>query len=191
MITSSHDGYLQGNLLVATPNVTGSHFSKSVILLCAHSAEGAMGIIVNHLLSNVTYAELFEQLNLPLNSKLEHLPVHYGGPVEVNRGFVLYEHNGNFLDEALMQIGDIAISSSLGVLKAISDGHGPARSMLALGYAGWSAGQLEAEMEENSWFSVPMDTDLIFDVPLADRWHQAAKLQGIDLRKFSTLAGHA
>jgi putative transcriptional regulator len=191
MNASINSGYLEGQLLVATPNVTGDHFSKSVILMCAHSAEGAMGIIINHTLDNVRYADLFEQLALPNDILQENLAVHYGGPVEVNRGFVIYEHEGQFKDEAMLTVGQIAISGTLGVLKAIAAGKGPRRSLLALGYAGWSAGQLESEMKENSWFSVPASMDLIFERSNAKKWERAAMLQGVDLRKFSTVAGNA
>lgn len=191
MSASFDHGYLQGQLLVATPNVTGPHFSKSVILMFAHSEEGGMGVILNHKLNHVTYRDMFEQLNLPHQHKVAEMPVHYGGPVEVNRGFLLYEHHGEYLEEAMVTVGDIAISGSLGVLKAIASGAGPERFMLALGYAGWAPGQLESEIQENSWFSVPMDADLIFNLSAADMWQQAGKLQGIDISKFSTLAGHA
>lgn len=191
MNASINSGYLEGNLLVATPNVTGTNFSKSVIFLCAHSAEGAMGIIINHTLDNVRYADLFEQLTLPTAALHQNLPVHYGGPVEVNRGFVIYEHEGRFLPEAMLTVGGIAISGSLGILKSIAAGAGPKRSLLALGYAGWAAGQLESEMEENSWISVPASIDLIFDQANTHKWERAAMLQGVDLRKLSTVAGHA
>lgn len=191
MNASFDHGYLHGQLLVATPNVVGPHFSRSVILLFAHSEEGAMGVILNHKLDQVTYQDMFEQLNLPSNPHVATLPVYYGGPVEVNRGFLLYEHQGQYLDEAMAVVGEVAISGSLGVLKTIAAGGGPKRHLLALGYAGWAPGQLEEEIQENSWFSVPMDSDLIFSNNLSDKWQQAGKLQGIDISKFSTLAGHA
>ncbi len=189
--TENEDGYLQGRLLVATPNITGSNFQRSVILMCAHSAEGAMGIIINHTLENIHYSDLFEQLTLPTASLQVNPSVHYGGPVEVNRGFVIYEHEQRHLKDAMLVVGDIAISGSLGILKSIAEGNGPKRCLLALGYAGWAPGQLESEIEENSWISVPLSTDLIFDDSQEEKWERAAKLEGIDLRKFSTMAGHA
>lgn len=191
MTASLNNGYLEGQLLVATPNVMGSAFSKSVILMCAHSHEGAMGVIINHTLDNVHCSDLFDQLALPAETIRDNPPVYYGGPVEVNRGFVIYEHEGNFLEEAMLTVGDIAISGSLNILRVIAEGKGPKRSLVALGYAGWGAGQLENEIKENSWFSVPASTDLIFERTNAKKWERAAMLQGVDLRKFSTVAGHA
>lgn len=191
MTASLNNGYLEGQLLVATPNVTGSPFSKSVILMCAHSHEGAMGVIINHTLDNVHCSDLFDQLALSAGVIRDNPPVYYGGPVEVNRGFVIFEHDGQFLDEAMLTVGNIAISGSLNILKVIAEGRGPKRSLVALGYAGWSAGQLESEIQENSWISVPASTDLIFERANAKKWERAAMLQGVDLRKFSTVAGHA
>lgn len=185
------DGYLNGTLLVATPNITGSSFQKAVIFMCAHSHEGAMGVIINHTLDNIYYTDLFKQLNLPTDALQDNPPVHYGGPVEVNRGFVIYEHQQRFLKEAMLTVGDISISGSLGILKAISEGDGPKNCLLALGYAGWAAGQLEAEIQENSWISVPISTDILFGRDHQQKWERAAQLQGIDLKKFSTVAGHA
>jgi putative transcriptional regulator len=191
MITSTHHGYLQGRLLVATPNIMGDHFSKSVILLFAHSEEGAMGIILNHPLRDVTYQDMFTQLALEDKAALATRPIHYGGPVEVNRGFLIYDHEQRFEKEAMVTVGEIGISASLEMLQRIAEGTGPARHLLALGYAGWAPGQLESEIAENSWFSVPLDVDLVFSQSAQAMWQQAANLQGVDMSKFSTLAGHA
>jgi putative transcriptional regulator len=188
-----NDGYLQGSLLIATPNITDSPFHKSVILMCVHSAEGAMGIIVNLPLEELSYRDLFKELALPMQEGNSDLPIHYGGPVEANRGFVIFEHHGNFLHESLLVIGDIAVSGSLTVLRAIATNTGPQKSLLALGFAGWGAGQLEAEIEANSWISAPLDTSILFDNHLTseEMWKRAAKLQGVDVQKLSTLVGHA
>ena len=188
---SSGNGYLEGQLLVATPNVTGSSFRQSVILICAHSNEGAMGIIINHTLENLHYEELFSQLELVPDMAVPNLPIHYGGPVEVNRGFVIYEHGGRHLEESMLTMGDLAISGSLQLLRDISRGDGPQKRILALGYAGWSPGQLEEEIESNSWISVPADSGIIFDADNSLKWQRAAMQHGIDLAKFSTTAGHA
>lgn len=191
LMSNNKTGYLEGQLLVATPNVAGSSFRQSLVLICAHSDDGAMGLIVNHHLPNVDYGELFEQFNLPTKQIDKSLPVGYGGPVEVNRGFVIYRHEDRFLDEAMLKIGDLAISGSIELLRLIAQNKGPAESMLVLGYAGWSSGQLEDEMEENSWLSVPVDSDIIFDKDNDRKWHRAAFSNGIDLSKLSTVAGHA
>ena len=183
--------YLEGQLLVATPNVMGSSFKQSVILMCAHSHEGAMGIIINHTLENLSYEDLFEQLSMPADKLKNTLPVHYGGPVEVNRGFVIYRHDEKFLDDAMLIIGEIAISVSLNLLQAIAAGEGPKDRLLALGYAGWAPGQLEAEIKINSWISVPVSSELLFDQNNPRKWERAAMLQAVDLSKLSTVAGHA
>ncbi len=187
----TENGYLEGQLLVATPNVMGGGFKQSVILICAHSSEGAMGLIVNHTLPNVDYRELFEQFDLPTGKIDDSKSVHYGGPVEMNRGFVIYRHENKFIDDAMLQMGDMAISGSIDLLKQIAKGEGPKERILALGYAGWSSGQLEEEIEDNSWISVPVDSSLVFDKNNDTKWHRAAFANGIDLNKLSTVAGHA
>ncbi len=184
-------GYLEGQMLVATPNVMGGGFKQSVILMCAHSEEGAMGIIVNQTLPDVDYADLFNQFDLPKDNIDSSLSVNYGGPVEVNRGFVIYRHEDEFLDEAMITMGDMAISGSIDLLKKIAEGKGPKERILALGYAGWSPNQLEDEIEDNSWISVPVDSDLIFDTNNDSKWHRVSFGNGIDLTKLSTVAGHA
>jgi putative transcriptional regulator len=191
MVTAQGNGYLEGQLLVATPNITGSSFKHSVILICAHSDEGAMGIIVNHTLPNVDYGALFEQFDLPVEYINSSLSVNYGGPVEVNRGFVLYKHEDNFLDHAMLIVDDMAVSGSIDLLTKISHNQGPKECLLALGYAGWSPGQLEEEIEQNSWISVPVDSDLVFDKNNDSKWSRAAFMHGIDLNKLSTTVGHA
>ena len=188
---TSQSGYLEGQLLIATPNITGSSFKKSVLLVCAHSHEGAMGIIVNHVLDSISDQDLFDQLNIEPGEAQQSQQIYYGGPVEVNRGFVIYEHNGEFIDDAMLTIGNIAISGSVGILQAIAEGKGPKKYIIALGYAGWAPGQLEDEVEENSWISVPISSDLIFDSKNGEKWERAAMLEGVDLSKLSTTVGHA
>lgn len=187
---TTQNGYLDGQLLVATPNIEGPGFKQSVVLMCAHSHEGAMGIIVNHVLDNLTTQDLFDQLNIQLNA-MDPVPIYYGGPVEVNRGFVIYEHEGKVPEDAIITVGDIAISSSVEMLHALAKGEGPKKYRIALGYAGWAPGQLEEELEENSWISVPLSNELIFNGDDSEKWKRAAKLQGVDLTKLSTVAGHA
>jgi putative transcriptional regulator len=184
-------GYLSGQLLVATPLVSSPGFSKSVIFICAHDSGGAMGIIINHIIENISYKELFEQLSIKREEDIERLPVHYGGPVEINRGFVIYHYDAEPLPDTIISVNNIAISSSLHVLRDIAVGKGPKERILALGYAGWAAGQLEAEMEANSWISVPAERALIFDTDNATKWKRAAQSQGIDIRKLTSDAGHA
>ena len=184
-------GYLEGQLLVATPNVMGGGFKQSVILICAHSEEGAMGLIINQTLPDVDYGDLLNQFDLPKHIINSSLSVNYGGPVETNRGFVIYRHEDKYLDEAMITIGDMAISGSVELLTQIAQGKGPKERILALGYAGWSSNQLEDEIEDNSWISVPVDSDLVFDKNNDSKWHRASFGNGIDLSKLSTVAGHA
>jgi putative transcriptional regulator len=184
-------GYLKGQLLIATPLVGSPGFARSVIFMCAHDAQGAMGIIINHIIENISYKELFEQLSIERKGTLDRLPVHYGGPVEINRGFVIYHFDDVPHPDTMLTVNDIAISSSLHVLREIAAGRGPKERILALGYAGWGAGQLEQEMEANSWISVPADRDLIFDADNETKWRRAAQSQGIDISKLTSDAGHA
>jgi putative transcriptional regulator len=186
-------GYLSGQLLVATPLVTSPGFSHAVIFMCAHDVNGAMGIIINHIIENISYRELFEQLAIKREGTLEKLPVHYGGPVEINRGFVIYncEEGAPPPTDALITVNNIAISSSIHILRDIAAGNGPKERILALGYAGWAAGQLETEMEANSWISVPASKALIFDTENDTKWKRAAENNGIDIRKLTSDAGHA
>jgi putative transcriptional regulator len=184
-------GYLSGQLLLATPLVTSPGFSKSVIFMCAHDGGGAMGIIINHIIENISYRELFEQLNIGRGDDVPRLPVHYGGPIEINRGFVIYHFEDLPHPETLITVGHIAISSSMHVLRDIASGTGPSERILALGYAGWAAGQLEAEIEANSWISVPATRELIFGSDNEHKWKRAAESQGIDILKLTSDAGHA
>ncbi len=188
---SKDGGYLENNLLIATPNVEGSNFQHSVILMCAHSDEGAMGIIINQPLPHLDKTEIFKQFDFKASASKTIHSIHYGGPVESQRGFVIYPHENKFLEDALITIGDIAISNSIDLLQKVAQNNGPKQSLLALGYAGWSAGQLEEEIEENCWLSVPLDLELIFDKNNDSKWQRAAFANGIDITKLSTVAGHA
>ena len=187
----SSTGYLSGQLLVATPLVSSPGFNKAVIFMCAHDARGAMGIIINHIIENISYKDLFDQLKIARGEHTPLLPVHYGGPVEINRGFVVYHFGDRPHPDTLITVGDIAISSSIHVLRDIATGGGPKERILALGYAGWAGGQIESEIEANNWISVPASRELIFDTANDTKWKRAAESQGIDIRKLTSDAGHA
>lgn len=189
--SSGTEGYLGGQLLIATPLVNSPGFSRSVIFMCSHDGNGAMGIIINHIIENISYEDLFEQLSISREKTIEKLPVHYGGPVEINRGFVVYHYDDLPHPDSVVSINNIAVSSSLHILRDIAAGHGPKHRLLALGYAGWAAGQLEAEMEANSWISVPSSRDIIFAADNESKWQLAANEQGIDIRKLTSDIGHA
>lgn len=185
------EGYLSGQLLVATPLVNSPGFARSVIYLCNHDQHGAMGIIINHIIENISYKDLFEQLSISRDHTIGQLPVHYGGPVEINRGFVIYHYDDLPKPDSLFSLDHIAVSSSLTILREIAQGGGPKERLLALGYAGWAAGQLEMEMEANSWLSVPASRELIFSADNESKWQRAAQAQGIDIRKMTSDIGHA
>ena len=182
---------LTGQLLIAMPQMTDPRFARSVVYVCAHSDdEGAMGLVVNKLLNSLTMDELFSHLQLDPGALGSSRPVHFGGPVEPGRGFVL--HTADYSEDATLVIGDgFAVTATLDILRAIGKGEGPRRSLLALGYAGWAPGQLDAEMQANGWLSVSADSDLVFDDDFDAKWQRALGKLGIDLTLLSTEAGHA
>ena len=183
-------GYLDGQLLVAMPRMTDPRFSRTVILLCAHNADGAMGLVINRRLETLTYSELLSQLGIDDAQPRMSGQVHFGGPVESGRGFVL--HSADYMRNGTLVVGDnIALTATLDILKAIAEGEGPQRNILALGYAGWGPGQLEAEIQENAWLNVPPDSKLVFDPDLEQKWERALAKLGVDHNALSGLHGHA
>ena len=183
-------GYLTGQLLVAMPQMEDSRFVRSVIYLCAHSAEGAMGLVVNKLMDNISFPDLLDQLNLAGSDAPDGIKVHFGGPVETGRGFVL--HSADYVQDATLVIDDtVALTATIDILKAIATGKGPKHSLLALGYAGWGPGQLDDEIQRNGWLSVPADDGLIFGAGLDERWERAIAKLGINAGMLSGAAGRA
>ena len=182
---------LTGQLLIAMPQMMDPRFARSVVYVCAHSEdEGAMGLVINKLFDSLTMDELFTHLRLEPGALGRARPVHFGGPVEPGRGFVL--HTTDYREEASLVVGDdLAITATLDILRAIGKGEGPRRSLLALGYAGWAPGQLDAEMQANGWLSVPANSDLVFDADFESKWQRALAKLGVDLTMLSTEAGHA
>ncbi len=184
------DGYLEGQLLIAMPAMANHRFARTLIYLCAHSPEGAMGLVVNKLMGAMTFPELLSELGVePPNSKAD-IRVHFGGPVEPGRGFVL--HSRDYLQEDTLEINDnIALTATIDILKEIAVGGGPKRNLLALGYAGWGPGQLENEIQHNAWLNVDPSDDLLFDADLDTKWKRAMQKLGIDFSMLSGLAGRA
>ena len=183
-------GYLTGQLLVAMPQMQDQRFMRTVIYMCAHTADGAMGLVVNKLVDNVSFPDLLDQLNIHTGSVDDEIFVHFGGPVETGRGFVL--HSSDYVQDATLVIDEnVALTATVDILKAIAEGSGPDHSMLALGYAGWGAGQLDEEIQANGWLSVAPDSDLIFDTDLDGKWERAMGKMGIDFSKLSGDSGHA
>src|SRR3954453_23968560 len=159
---------LTGQLLIAMPQMLDPRFARSVVYVCAHSEdEGAMGLVINKLFEAVTMDELFAHLKLDPGTAARSRPVHFGGPVEPGRGFVL--HTADYREDATLVVGDgFAVTATLDILRASGKGAGPQKSLLALGYAGWAPGQLDAEMQANGWLSVIADPELIFDSDFDD-----------------------
>ncbi len=187
---SLNDSYLVGQLLVAMPGMPDTRFAKTVIYMCAHNAEGAMGLVVNRSLDALSFPDLLDQLDIDTSAMTEHVDVHFGGPVETGRGFVL--HSPDYLQEGTMVVADgIALTATVEILKAIAAGKGPRRHLLALGYAGWGPGQLDSEIKANGWLSVGADDGLVFDADLNTKWDRAMGKLGIDPRMLSDAAGHA
>lgn len=188
--TSYKEGYLKGQLLVAMPQMLDERFAKTVIFVCAHTEDGAMGLVVNKIIENVDFPDLLKQLDLEPSIKGNNLQVHFGGPVESGRGFVL--HSADYIQDATLVINDqIALTATTDVLRDIADGDGPQHSLLALGYAGWGPGQLDAELQANGWLSLEADKNLIFGGEPSMTWQAALAKIGIDISMLSGDAGHA
>ena len=187
----SQDGsYVTGQLLIAMPGMRDERFAKSVIYMCAHSEEGAMGLVLNQRLDSLTFAELISQLELDEKHLSRDVPVHFGGPVESGRGFVL--HTSDYQQDATLEVvNGVALTASVEILKAIAQGKGPQKSLLALGYAGWGPGQLDMEIRANGWLQVPSDSVIIFDIEPDTKWERAIQRLGIDPRMLSDDVGHA
>lgn len=189
-ITQVTKNSLAGHLLIATPMVQDSCFARSVVYLCSHSKEGAMGIIINYPVQNLYLNDVLGQLDITSGSTAESFPVHFGGPVEANRGFIVHSADYHAEGSLIVQNG-ITVSSNIAVLHDLAQGRGPAQGMLVLGYAGWSNGQLESEIESGSWIVVPASTELVFDTQNETKWNVAISTLGIDLGHFSHQVGHA
>ena len=184
------DGYLAGKLLVAMPQMLDERFAKTVIYMCAHTEDGAMGLVVNKVMGNVDFPDLLNQLNLTPSPTGEDIRVHFGGPVESGRGFVL--HSADYVQDATLIIDEaIAMTATTDILRDISEGDGPRNSLLALGYAGWGPGQLDTEIQANGWLSVPADYELVFNTDRKSVWQGALEKLGIDVSMLSGNSGHA
>ena len=191
-------GYLDGQMLIAMPAMMDERFARSLIYMCAHSSEGAMGIIVNHPAGSIDFPELLVQLDIidkadqiKLPENAETMKVLRGGPVETGRGFVLHSSDF-FIQDATLRIDEeICLTATVDILKAIAKGAGPKHAILALGYAGWAAGQLESEIQDNGWLHCDADPDLIFGNDIEEKYSRALRKIGIDVGMLSNEAGHA
>jgi putative transcriptional regulator len=196
--SSPENGYLDGQLLIAMPVMGDPRFERSVIYVCAHSSEGAMGIIVNRPAGSIDFPELLVQLDIiketdqiKLPENAESMKVLKGGPVETGRGFVLHSSDF-FIEDATLRIDDgVCLTATVDILKAIARGAGPKHAILALGYAGWAPGQLETEIQDNGWLHCDADPELIFGVDVEQKYQRALRKIGIDPGMLSNEAGHA
>ncbi|HVC38055.1 MAG TPA: YqgE/AlgH family protein [Gammaproteobacteria bacterium] len=181
--------FLVNQFLVAMPSLIDPNFQQSVVYICEHNAQSALGIVINRP-TNIVLNDIFKQLSLKADDQLGQQPVFQGGPVQTERGFVIHEPPGNW--ESTLTLGDhLGVTSSRDVLTSMARGQGPQKIFVALGYAGWGAGQLETELANNSWLNTPADHSIIFETPVEQRWQAAAQLIGVDLSLLSGDAGHA
>lgn len=184
------DGFLTGQLLIAMPSLTGPPFAGSVIYLCAHNAEGAMGLVINQPLRRPSMDDLLRQLDITPSPPARHFPLCFGGPVDGARGFVL--HSADWTGSSSLRVaGDVSLTASLDVLQAMAEGGGPREGLLALGYAGWGAGQLDDEIAANAWLSLPATPDILFGPDPEGKWRRALATLRIDPLLLSPAAGHA
>ena len=180
---------LTNQFLIAMPSMADPFFARSVTYLCQHNEEGALGIIINRPLQ-LTLKDVIEQMEIEFhNDALGDMPVYFGGPVQPERGFVLHEAGGEWKSTLKMSDG-LWLTTSRDILEAISQGEGPHKVLLALGYAGWGEGQLEREIVDNAWLNAEAEQSIIFSLPAAHRWKAAAGLVGVDISMLSTQAGH-
>jgi len=184
------ESFLAGQLLIAMPGMRDPRFARTVVYMCAHSPEGAMGLVINRVLESLTFTDLLEQLGIESTAVQPSSAVHFGGPVETGRGFVL--HSPDYRQDGTLSVANnVSLTATVDILRAIAAGEGPRRHLLALGYAGWGPGQLDGEIRANGWLHVAADEELVFDAALDSKWDRAIAKIGIDPRMLSDAAGHA
>lgn len=188
---SGHGDTLKGKLLIAMPDMGDPRFDRAVIVMLEHGADGAMGVVINKPLDAIEFSELLEQLDIPLPESDDylHLPVNFGGPVELGRGFVL--HSQDLMLNHSLTLDPVAVTTSLEMLTLIANGVGPEQTLFCLGYTGWSAGQLENEIKQNAWLHAPLDPDILFTLPHEQRWDAAMALAGVNPDHLSSFSGRA
>jgi putative transcriptional regulator len=194
----SEGRFLDGQMLIAMPAMGDPRFARSVIYMCAHSDDGAMGLIINQQAANINFVDLLKQLNITseddainLPSSLQDIAVHVGGPVATGRGFVLHSTDYYAEDSTLPINTNVSLTATLDILRAIAEGNGPDKALLALGYAGWAPGQLENELQANGWLHCSTDTDILFDHEVDNKYERALEKIGIDPAHLVNDAGHA
>lgn len=181
---------LTRHFLIAMPAMVDPHFARTLTLVCEHNENGALGIVVNRP-TDMNLQGLLEQVKIPPeDDRFKRVPVHFGGPVQVDRGFVLHSPVGTW--QSTLNISDsIGLTTSKDILEAVARGNGPEQILVTLGYAGWAPGQLEHELAQNAWLTVPARNDILFDLPAEERLPAAMQLLGVDYANLSDVAGHA
>ena len=183
-------GYLTGQLLIAMPSMRDARFARTVIFMCAHNQNGAMGLVINRLVGAITFPDLLDQLGIQTTADTEEIRVHFGGPVESGRGFVL--HSSDYNQDSTLEVDSkIALTATIDILRDIATGSGPRQRLMALGYAGWGPGQLDLEIQDNGWLHVEADDELIFGDDLSNKWERAIGKLGVSVSMLSDEAGHA
>jgi len=182
-------GSLRDHFLLAMPGLEGSNFARSLTYVCEHSASGAMGLVLSHRMP-LTLGNIFTQLNIDDRSEAGDRAILSGGPVQVERGFVLHRDNSRW-QSTLAVTDEVSLTASRDILSALGEGKGPETFLMTLGYAGWEAGQLEQEIADNAWLTMPANPEILFHTPSDQRWSAAARQLGIDLNLISATAGHA
>jgi len=173
------ESFLEGKLLIALPGMTDERFAQTVIYMCAHSAKGAMGIVINKPIPGLSFAEVLKQLQIETKPLIGEFPILYGGPVETGRGFVLHSGDYEGSDSTLPVSEDISLTATLDILRALAEGRGPKQALFALGYAGWAPGQVETEFQRNGWLHCKADPSLVFGVDPDAKWRTALQRLGI------------
>jgi putative transcriptional regulator len=194
---SQSSSFLDGQLLIAMPVITDRRFQRSVVYMCAHTKDGAMGLIINQRARNMAFPDLLERLGITtgsgqdIDADLADRMVQLGGPVETGRGFVLHTSDYASADSTLQIDASVSLTATVDILRDIAIGTGPDRSILALGYASWAAGQLESEFANNGWLHCPADPELVFSTDLDTKYHRALAKLGVDISRLVSDAGHA
>lgn len=182
---------LKDQFLIAMPNMADPSFSHTVTYMCQHNEEGALGIVINRTLG-LKLGDIFEQMNIESSSEIiRNTPIFAGGPVQQERGFVIHNTSGKVWDSSITTSNSTSLTSSRDILEAIAAGEGPKQFLIALGYAGWGSGQLEREIINNSWLNTPCGENILYHMPVEQRWNAAANQLGIDITLLTTPAGHA
>jgi putative transcriptional regulator len=185
------ESFLEGMLLIALPGMTDERFAQTVIYMCAHSAKGAMGIVINKPIPGLSFAEVLKQLQIDTKPLIGEFPILYGGPVETGRGFVLHSGDYEGSDSTLPVSEDISLTATLDILRALAEGRGPKQALFALGYAGWAPGQVEIEFQRNGWLHCKADPSLVFSVDPEAKWRTALQRLGIGPSGLVADAGRA